>query len=88
MAEAKVDTPISNWQWRPAARFDIGSLARFCDVRSPHESWWFGILVAIEQDTFDSEIVWAYHCQHGGDMDDTIEQFCICEIQYDANKEP
>jgi hypothetical protein len=87
-AETDSDSMAPKWQWRPAAKFDIGSVARFCDVRSPHEDWWYGILVEVEKDKFDGDIVWAYHCQHGGDMDDTIEQFNICEIQYDANREP
>lgn len=85
------DEKVANevkYAWRPATRGDIGSVARFCDGRSPHESWWYGILVSAEQDTFDSDIVWVYHCKHGGDMNARIEKFSFCEIQYVADDEP
>lgn len=77
-----------DYRWRPATKGDIGSIARFCDHPSPHEDWWYGILVDIEADSFDGDIYWSYHCQHGGDMDKEVEEFLVCEVQYDANKEP
>lgn len=85
--DEKVESKVK-YAWRPATRGDIGSVARFCDVRSPHEHWWYGILVDIEQDKFAPDIVWVYVCKHGGDMEEETEDFYVCEIQYVADENP
>ena len=81
-------------QWRPAALFDIGSIARFADFEDGGFS--YGILTRISEGvgyTPDGDEIeaLAYHC----DLKDRSEvvkyddqQFVFCWIQYDANKLP
>lgn len=72
-----------NYQWRPATRGDIGSLARFCDEPSRSESWWYGILIAISHNRPTT-----YDCLLGGDGPREVGEFSVCEIQYNADEEP
>lgn len=70
-----------NYQWRPACKADIGSVARFGDTDSNHEPWSYGILIEI---TKCETCGWLYKCDDGID----INSFMYCQIQYDANQEP
>lgn len=73
--------------WRAAKKADEGRLARFRDVRSPTDDWWFGILTKVEEDSFDKDFSLLFHCQLGGDRDNFIKQFCFCEVQYSEEEE-
>jgi hypothetical protein len=86
---------MTNYQWRPAAKFDIGSIARFSD--DPNGPYSFGILTRI----FDTDVhigegdeqeVTFYQCdftpQYPHVRNFQTEDFNFCWIQYDANQEP
>lgn len=79
------ETNDPDYKWRPATKGDIGSIARFGDTDDKHEPWSYGILKEIES---NKDFPHEYICEHGGDMDNQIEGFLVCQIQYDANKEP
>lgn len=74
-------------KWRAAKKSDEGRLARFRDVFSATEDWWFGILTKVEQDAFDKDFSLFFHCQLGGDRDNFTKHFCICEVQYSEEEE-
>lgn len=75
-----------DYKWRAATKGDIGSVARFGDMLGKHEPWTYGILKAIE---LNSEQELEYLCDDGNleDEGETLS-FFVCQIQYDANKEP
>lgn len=83
----KVDSEIK-YAWRPATEADIGSVARFCDVRAPHNPWSYGILFDIEQDEFDPDFVCLYVCDYGVNAGEETVDFYFCEIQYVADENP
>jgi hypothetical protein len=75
-----------NYQWRPAAKFDIGSVARFSDEYD--DEYTYGILTEIYdvpvRDLDGEEL--RYEFSYISNVRGT--GFDKCEIQYDANKEP
>jgi Zn ribbon nucleic-acid-binding protein len=79
-----LDENKPNYQWRPAAKFDIGSVARFGDTNSEHEPWSYGILKAVVKDEMYG---WQYTCEANCYLDED-EKFMHCQIQYDANQNP
>ena len=83
------DKMISNWQWRPAAMFDLGSIARFGDSDHKHESWCYGILQQICKDASeDSPTGFIYMCKPGPEYDEDSMPYFYCQIQYDAEELP
>jgi hypothetical protein len=77
------ETNDPDYQWRPATRGDIGSVARF---RNKEESGWnYGVFVGMSNDP-----AWKHWPYLGFGVNGCSEQdyFKECQIQYDANKEP
>lgn len=84
MTQNNSDSTEPNWQWRIAAKFDIGSVARFGDSDSQFEDWTYGILkdvVKCPDYGWQYVIAEDYYNRDG-------EKFLYCQIQHDANKEP
>ncbi len=82
-AEIDSDSMAPKWMWRPAAKFDIGSVARFGDTTDKHEPWVYGILKNVEKGHYGLQYVCEANC-----YEDEDQRFFYCQIQYDANKEP
>jgi hypothetical protein len=81
----------TSYQWRPATRGDIGSVARFGDTDSELEPWSYGILadIALNPDGDVNAMKWMYLCDDGNwESTDELQGFFFCQIQYDANQEP
>lgn len=72
-----------NYQWRPATRGDIGSIARF--TNRVEEGWVYGMLLDISHNP--DWHAWKFE-GIGINGSDEPNNFRQCEIQYDANKEP
>jgi hypothetical protein len=76
-----------DYKWRPATKGDIGSVARFGDfVEGPFS---FGILNEVRKNDDDGEL--CYVCDFTKQNEFLHYQFipyAMCQIQYDANKEP
>jgi len=78
------ETNDPDYQWRPATKGDIGSVARFGDTDSKHEPWSYGIVKDVIKDEMYG---WQFTCEANIYMDED-EKFMHCQIQYDANQEP
>ena len=71
---------MHKYKWRPASRGDIGSIARFGDSDSEHESWSYGILKdVISCKSYGFMYLVAGDCHH-----EDVEEFLHCQIQYSA----
>lgn len=66
-----------NWQWRLAARFDIGRLARFKDYFG--DEYQYGILTEVYIGQ-DKTVIYFSDISKTG--------FDHCEVQYDINQSP
>lgn len=77
-----------DYKWRMAAAGDIGSVARFGDTDHKHEPWEYGILLDIER-CYQSPVGYKYTYKSGPcyEQDEALVAF-VCQIQYNANKEP
>ena len=83
------ETNDPNYQWRPATKGDIGSIARFGDTDQEHEPWSYGILRQICEDgAEDAPTGFVFMCEPGPEYDEEVLPYFCCQIQYDANKEP
>lgn len=68
------------YAWRMAAKFDIGSIARFGDTNGPKEPWTYDILIAVESDPTSPS-----GFRYIGEKR-TVAPYC--EVQYDRNALP
>jgi hypothetical protein len=85
-AETDSDSMAPKWRWRPAVKFDIGSVARFADEYD--DEWTYGLLLEIREIVvrdLDGEEI-RYDDVYQSNV--RVVSFDKCEIQYDANKEP
>jgi hypothetical protein len=77
------ETNDPDYKWRPAAKFDIGSIARFSDDEM---RWIYGILKQVRHDAEGGLIYCCDDANQRGDL--WTQSYSVCQIQYDANKEP